>query len=151
MIGDIFERTRLIIGSIQSNKENPQIVPIMNYLLVTATYLKGGDEVNYFKKNWVEINDKIKQGLEENIWREYYMSINRIINHGLNQKRIFDNELANFYDNTFLRMYGEAKMKHDSYNKNFGDKRREHYEYIFSTKARFEEALFNGDPAAFCD
>ncbi|MGY4884608.1 MAG: hypothetical protein ACP5NZ_03455 [Nanobdellota archaeon] len=151
IIEDIFERTRLIIKLIKKNEENPQIVPIMNYLLVTTTYLKGREEVSKFKKNWVEISDRIKSGIDENIFREYYKAIHKNVNQGLMHNGISDNELANFYQGVFLKMYGEAKMKYPHINQNLGDKRREHCEYIFSTKERFEEALKRGDFSAICD
>ncbi len=151
IIEDIFNRTRSITKLIIPNQENLQIVSIMNYFLVTSLYLNGRREVSKFKKNWTEISNQLKQGIDKNIWREYYNSIHNNVNSRLTHEEVSYNELANFYQNIFLRMYGEAKMKYDSYYKNFGDRRREHYEYIFSTNARFEEALSNGDPAAFCD
>jgi hypothetical protein len=161
MIDDIFDRTKLITKSIIPGVDNPQITSVMNYLIATTVYLKGREEAKKFKEKWEEIKGNIEKGIGELIFSEYLWIINSNLKNIVKREDVNDSNLASewlispgidyFYQNTFLRMYGEAKMKQDNFNKNFGDKRREHYEYIFSTKERWEEALRRGDPAAICD
>lgn len=151
MINDIFEKTKAITKSIIQGVENPQMTSVMNYLLATSVYLNGREEISRFKKNWVKISNKIKPGIEGCIWEKYYRTIHNNVRQAPKEEEDNNSDLAYFYQDTFLRMYGEAKIKHDNFNKNFGDRRREHYEYIFSTKENFEEALRRGDSAAFCD
>jgi hypothetical protein len=168
MIDDIFNKTKSILNLWKTEgveyNDNPQVSHILYYLSLTAGYLKGKKEAKIFEKNWNEIKDTIKSGSDQDDWLNQGNMIRCHLEQALaeesvhNPKSTLDSDMnigiARFYENTFPKLYEEAKKERDEFNKknqDYAKSLQKHHAEVFATQESWEEALRRGDPMALVD
>ncbi|MEA3414450.1 MAG: hypothetical protein U9Q99_02915, partial [Nanoarchaeota archaeon] len=91
-IKDIFEKTdkimRLWTNFGAEHTENPQVSHILNYLCLTACYLKSEEEAKYFKENWDKTKNFIKSGSDKQDWLNQSHMINSHLEQALKEENV---------------------------------------------------------------
>ena len=157
IISDIFNKTKEIMGPVVINMENPQMSHILYYLSLTACYLKSKEEAEVFKNYWNNIKEKIKSGADQMDYLNQAHMLEAHIEQALKEESVHNPKslenigIAPFYENKFPHLFQEAKKEYELFKKDPAKGLREHYEDIFSSQEKWEDALRRGDPAAFCD
>jgi hypothetical protein len=163
-INDIFDKTKDILYlwttmGVEYN-DNPQVSHILNYLSLTAGYLKSKEEAKIFKDKWEDMKETIKSGSNWDDWMNQSNMIRSHLEQALLEESVHNPKdernigVAHFYDNTFNRLYEDAKKEYESFQKKQDDMvkgMRDHYEHVHSSTENWLAALRDGDPAAFCD
>lgn len=164
MIQDIFDKTNKIASFWttfgEEYTENPQTSHILNYLCLTACYLKSEEEAKYFKEKWTEIKDSLKSGSDCQDWLNQSNMIRSHLEQALKEEGIHNPKdsrnlgIKRFYEDKFSSLYLQAKKEYDA----FQEKQEEsvkaiqaHYAEVFATQKSWEAAVKRGDPLAWVD
>jgi len=161
---DIFEKTDKILGLWTDygaeHTENPQVSHILNYLCLTACYLKGEEEAKYFQGKWNKFKDTIKSGSDRLDWLNQSRMINSHLEQALKEESVHNPKdtrnlgIEHFYENTFSELYNQAKKAYDSFQKSQDEMvtaMQKHHEDVFSSQESWEDAVRRGDPMAWVD
>ncbi|MEA3414246.1 MAG: hypothetical protein U9Q99_01845, partial [Nanoarchaeota archaeon] len=161
---DIFEKTDKIMhlwtNCGAEHTENPQVSHILNYLGLTACYLKSEEEAKYFKENWDKTKNSIKSGSDKQDWLNQSHMINSHLEQALKEENVHnpkDNRnlgIKKFYENKFSSLYSQAKKAYDNFQKSQNTMvtaTQKHHEEVFSSQESWEEAVRRGDPMAWVD
>ncbi len=124
-IRDIFEQTGKIIRIWTGfGNKNPQIPHILNYLCLTACYLKKDGEAKSFQENWNKIKNNLKKGADEQDWLNQSQMINSHLEQAIREESVHDPEddrnkgIKQFYEKNFPSLYFKAKTEYERFQKN---------------------------------
>ncbi len=161
-IKDIFDKTWEMRGPVWCGFEHPHISTILYYLVLAACCLQGRREAELFRLCWTRppLQSNLCAGADGEEWANQARMINSHVEQALIEESVHHQRdprnqgIMAFYEGKFRELYEEAAEEYDSFQRRqerMVKDMRSHREDVHSSQESWEEALRNGDPAAFCD